>query len=207
MHNDAEQMDTMRCTGFPYERTWYELDTKAHDRNFLLLLFSVNTQDSVSYSYIDPTFLNLKIKKPCRPGHVCAGIEVVEVVHLVVEVHLVVALAKRRTAFAVRVETIHLGSNIIMKVFWAILQMAHALSIRLLQPCQLLSQKRDVQNNSSELKHLHREILFPPSNQYVMICHSFAWTANFRKKRKVRDSNGLIDQNSNWFQCEQVCVT
>ena len=93
------------------------MDTKAHDRNFLLLLFSVNTQDSVSYSYIDPTFLNLKIKKPCRPGHVCAGIEVVEVVHLVVEVHLVVALAKRRTAFAVRVETIHLGSNIIMKVF------------------------------------------------------------------------------------------
>ena len=91
------------------------MDTKAHDRNFLLLLFSVNTQDSVSY--IDPTFLNLKIKKPCRPGHVCAGIEVVEVVHLVVEVHLVVALAKRRTAFAVRVETIHLGSNIIMKVF------------------------------------------------------------------------------------------
>ena len=52
----------MRCTGFPYERTWYELDTKAHDRNFLLLLFSVNTQDSVSYSYIDPSFLNLKKK-------------------------------------------------------------------------------------------------------------------------------------------------
>ena len=50
----------MRCTGFPYERTWYELDTKAHDRNFLLLLFSVNIQDSVSYSYIDPSFLNLK---------------------------------------------------------------------------------------------------------------------------------------------------
>ena len=44
----------------------------------------------------------------------CAGVEVVEMVHLVVEVHLVVALAKRRTAFAVRVETIHLGSNIIM---------------------------------------------------------------------------------------------
>ena len=62
MHNDAEQMDTMRCTGFPCERTWYELDTKAHDRNFLLLLFSVNTQDSVSYSYIDPSFLNLKKK-------------------------------------------------------------------------------------------------------------------------------------------------
>ena len=80
-------------------------------------------------------------KKTARPGHVCAGVEVVEVVHLVVEVHLVVALAKRRTAFAVRVETIHLGSNIIMKVFWAILQMAHAL--RLLQPCQL-SQKGDV---------------------------------------------------------------
>ena len=66
-------------------------------------------------------------KKTARPGHVCAGVEVVEVVHLVVEVHLVVALAKRRTAFAVRVETIHLGSNIIMKVFWAILQMAHAM--------------------------------------------------------------------------------
>ena len=84
--------------------------------------------------------------------------------------------------------------------------MVHALSIRLLQPCQL-SQERDVQNNSSELKHPHRDILFPPSNQYVMICHSFVWTANFRTKRKVRDSNGLIDQNSNWIQCEKVCVT
>ena len=152
----------MRCTGFPYERTWYELDTKAHDRNFLLLLFSVNTQDSVSYSYIDPTFLNLKIKKK----------KMVDLVMCALELRLLRwFIWLLRFIWSLLWPSVELLSLCGLKPFtWVQTLLWKFLSFSSNGPCPKYKvasavpakPERGCQNNSSELKHLHREILFPP---------------------------------------------